>query len=99
MTNEILQRLKQIERWALLSAKNVLTIDDVTALTGLSKSTLYKMTCTHEIAYSKPNGKQIFFARADVEEWMQRNRVNAQQEAESIAAAFCINQASKGGAL
>lgn len=95
---DILQRLKQIEQWALLAAKTMLTIDDVAALTGLSKSTIYKMTSANEIAYSKPNGKQIYFARADVEEWQKHNRVNAQHEAESMAAAYCVGQASKGGA-
>lgn len=99
MEEEILQRLNTIERWAVLAAKNVLNIEDVSVLTGLSKSTVYKMTSNHEIPYYKPNGKQVFFDRAEVEAWMKQNRVGSVCDAESSAAAFCVGQGLKGGAL
>ena len=43
MTEELKEQLDRIERLTLLSAKNVLTLDDVSLLTGLSKSHLYKL--------------------------------------------------------
>lgn len=52
-------KINQILVYSLLAAKNVLTIEDVTLLTGLSKSYLYKLTCTKQIPYYRPNGKQI----------------------------------------
>ena len=57
MEREIIEQLNRIERNTLLAAKNVLTFDDVVALTGLSKSHLYKMTCSRQIPHYKPNGK------------------------------------------
>lgn len=74
----------------------MLTLEDVALLTGLSKSHLYKLTCTHQIPYYKPNGKQIYFDRGEVEAWMKQNRVATQQESDQQAAAYVVK---KGGAL
>ena len=45
MNKNILNQLDRIERNTQLAAKNVLTLEDVAVLTGLSKSHLYKLTC------------------------------------------------------
>ena len=82
------EKLNQILVYSLLAAKNVLTLEDVALLTGLSKSHLYRLTCTHQIPYYKPNGKQIYFDRAEIESWMKQNRVATQQEAEQAAIAY-----------
>lgn len=95
MEDFILIELAEIKRNTLLAAKNVLTLDDVVLLTGISKNHLYNLTCRKEIPYYRPRGKQIYFDRAEVEAWMKQNRVNTRHEAESNAAAYC---AGKGGA-
>lgn len=79
-------RLEAIEQYSLLAAKTVLTLNDVALLTGLSKSHLYKMTCHKQIPYYRPNGKQLYFDRMEVEAWMRQNRVGSRQEAEQAAA-------------
>ena len=91
---EIIKRLDVIEHYTLLAAKNVLCFDDVVLLTGLSKSHLYKLTCSRQIPHYKPNGKHIYFDRKEVEAWMKQNRVNTALEAEQAAAAYIV----KGGA-
>lgn len=88
----ILNRLSSIENYSLLAAKKVLNIDDVAMLTGLSKSHLYKMTCRKEIPYYRPNGKQIYFDREEVEAWMKQNRVSTRQEAETTAASYMVRK-------
>ena len=92
--DEILEYLKKVETNRMLEAKKVINIDDVAALTGLSKSHLYKMTCRKEIPYYKPNGKLVYFDRAEVEAWMKQNRVNTAQEASQQAAKYVME---KGG--
>ena len=94
MEEIIMKQLADIRKFSLLAAKNVLDIDDVVALTGLSKSYIYKLTCRKEIPYYKPNGKLIYFDRQEVENWMKQNRVNSIAEAESAAALYV---AKKGG--
>lgn len=95
METFLLNVLDEIKRNTLLAAKNVLTLDDVAALTGLSRNHLYNLTHRKEIPYYRPRGKQIYFDRTEVEAWMKQNRVNTREEAESNAAAYC---AGKGGA-
>lgn len=89
---ELSEQLNRIERNSLLAAKNVLTFDDVALLTGLSKSHLYKLTSTHQIPYYKPSGKNIYFDRKEVEDWLRQNRANTEQEAQSGAAAFMARE-------
>lgn len=97
MEKEIIERLSAIENYSLLAAKRVLTLSDVSVLTGLSKSHLYKMTCTHQIPYYRPNGKQIYFDREEVEAWMKRGRVATIEESERQAAVYMANGKRKGG--
>ena len=91
---EILDKLKVVEIYTRLGAKNVLCFDDVALLTGLSKSHLYKLTCTRQIPHYKPSGKLIFFDRTEVEAWMKQNKVLTQVEAEQQAVAYVVK---KGG--
>lgn len=92
-------KINKILIYSLLAAKNVLTLEDVALLTGLSKSHLYRLTCTRQIPYYKPNGKQIYFDRGEIENWMKQNRVMTQQEAEQQAAAYVMTGKQKGGAI
>ena len=86
----ILMRLEAIERYSLLAAKNVLTIDDAAVLTGLSKSHLYKLTCSKQIPFYRPNGKLVYFDRQELEGWLKQNRVNTTAEAEQAALTYVM---------
>lgn len=91
---EILERLKRIEYNSLLAAKNVLTINDVAMLTNMSRSYLYQLTCKNQIPFYRPNGKQIYFDKAEIENWLKQNRVSTVKENESMAESYCME---KGG--
>lgn len=84
--NEALSRQKD---------KKVLTIDEVAALTGLSKSTLYKMTSSRQIPHYKPTSRLLYFLREDVEAWMLQCRIATSEELETEAANY--NAQKKGG--
>jgi excisionase family DNA binding protein len=90
MEEKIMAELVEIKSLTLLASKNVLTIDDVSLLTGISKSTLYKMTCKKLLPHYKPNSKLLFFNRQEIEEWAQQNRVMSQQEAEQKALTYSV---------
>ena len=89
------EKINQILVYTLLAAKNVLTLDDVSLLTGLSKSQLYKLTCNHQIPHYKPNGKQLYFDRAEIEAWMKRGKVNTIDESEQMAAVYLAKASRK----
>lgn len=94
MEERILDELAAIKTYSLLAAKNVLNFEDAIAITGLSRSHLYKLTCTHQIPHYKPNGKFIYFDRAELEAWMKQNRVATQLEAEQQAINYVVRRGS-----
>lgn len=96
-TNEIIKRLEVIECNTLLAAKKVLTLEDVSVLTGLSRSHLYKLTCRKDIPHYRPTGKFLYFDRAEVEAWMKRGRVATNDEVEQKAINYVV-AGQKGGA-
>jgi len=77
-------RLQNIEE-LLLTQKTVLKLDEVTLLTGLSKSYLYKLTSTGGIPCYKPQGKHIYFKKTEVEDWLLQNRKLTTVEIDEMA--------------
>lgn len=73
--------------------KDVLTSDEAARYMGISKSYLYKLTMRGEVPHYKPMGKMCYFNRAELEDWLQRNRVSSDIEISQQAAAYCM----KGG--
>lgn len=95
MSDEILFRLENIERMTMLAAKNVLNLEDASFITGISKSSLYKMTSSREIPHYK-NKKYLYFDRKELEDWMKLNRVQTKAEAEQQAINYVVTK-EKGG--
>lgn len=81
---------------AVLSNKTVLTIDEASAYTGLSVSSIYKLTSTQEIPHYKPRGKMLYFDRAELDSWLLQRRVKTTTEIDTAAADHVAS--AKGGA-
>ena len=89
------ERLSNIEA-LLLSQKTVLNFVEVAAYTGLSKSYLYKLTSNGGIPCYKPQGKQIYFSKLEIDQWLLQNRKATNDELDSQA--NTIVTLKKGGA-
>ncbi len=95
---EILNKLNRLEALTLMGVKNVLTLDEVCLLTGLAKSTVYKMTANRIIPhYHAEGGKHLYFKKDEVEDWLTRNRVSSQTEDEQRAVNEYFTKRQKGG--
>ena len=80
MEQQILSELKEIKKLILLSAKNVLNLDDVCMLTNLSKSHIYKLTYMKQIPYWKSNGgKFILFDKKEIENWLLHTKIEIEK--------------------
>lgn len=93
---ELQEQLTRIEAYAKLGAKNVLDLEEVAMLTGLSKWSIYQLTSKKQIPHYKPNGRLVYFDKKEVEDWLRQNRQGTQLEAEQQAVAYTIK---KGGTL
>lgn len=80
-----MQRLDRIEQYAILGAKEVLTINEAALLLGMVPDTVRKMARKHEFPSYKPSKKTMYFKKSDLEEWMLRGRESSSAEVESEA--------------
>ena len=71
-----------------MASKRVLTLEDVSLISGFSMSYLYKLTSTHQIPHYKPNGKNIFFDRDEIEEWLKQNKVETDEAIDRRATTY-----------
>ncbi|MBC5834340.1 helix-turn-helix domain-containing protein [Flavobacterium sp. F372] len=92
---EIRTKLKSIEQLLTaqsLTNKSIFNIDEVATYTGLSKLYLYKLTSKNDIPHYKPNGKNIFFNKAEIDNWLLRNRQSTNEEINAEAINYSVNK-------
>lgn len=91
MTQEELDKLAAaIGENVLLAQKEVLTLDEAAQYTGMTKSSLYKLTSKKKIPHYKPNGKNCFFRRTELEDWLTTNPVATEADLNGRAQAYCM---------
>ena len=97
MSKEDLQKVvEMVADKTIFCTKEVLTSDEAAKYMGISKSYLYKLTMKREIPHYKPMGKVVYFNRAELEEWLQNNRITTASEISQKAQGYCMK---KGGTL
>lgn len=90
MEDFIKDKLERIEKLSLLAAKNVLTVEDVAILMGVSTFYVYQLTHKNKIPYYKPNGKNIYFEKKEIEQWMCRGRVPSKEDIDDQARKYVL---------
>jgi excisionase family DNA binding protein len=101
--DNILERLTAIERkldeLAALNKelaalnKETLNLKEAARYLNMSCSHLYKLTSAKEIPHYKPRGKQVFFERKELDQWLLQNRQKTKAEIEQAAIDYVV----KGG--
>ena len=70
METSIEKRVAELENLVFLS-KNVLSFDEASKFLNLSKSYLYKLTSGNLIPHYKPQGKMLYFEKAELEAYVK----------------------------
>tara|TARA_B100000214_G_scaffold361046_1_gene324040 strand:- start:72 stop:380 length:309 start_codon:yes stop_codon:yes gene_type:complete len=81
---ELTIKIERIEK-LLLTQKNVLNFSEVKLYTNLSESYLYELTSSGGIPCYKPNGKQLYFKKQEIEDWLLSNRKATNIELDELA--------------
>lgn len=81
------EQLDRIERLVRVSAKEVLNVEEVALMLGVSKSRIYHLVSSREIPHYK-NGKNVLFKKSEIEEWQLRDRIPTNEEIDSKAATY-----------
>ena len=86
---ELLSHLENVEKIAY-AAKEFLNLQ-------VSTGYVYKLTMQKELTVYKPNGKNIFILRDDLNRWIKRNPCfsNAEIERQANVIAYTLGQKSK----
>jgi predicted DNA-binding transcriptional regulator AlpA len=67
-------RLARIEQ-GILAQKTVFTFKDFCRYTGISESWGYKLTSQRAVPHYSPNGKTLYFEKAQIDKWLLQNPV------------------------
>lgn len=81
------EQLDRIERLVRVGAKEVLNVEEVALMLGVSKSRIYHLVSSREIPHYK-NGKNVLFKKSEIEEWQLRDRIPTNEEIDSKAATY-----------
>jgi len=74
MNKTLETRVEELEKMVFMN-KNVLSFEEASRFLNLSKSYLYKLTSGNLIPHYKPQGKMLYFEKAELEAWLRQNPV------------------------
>lgn len=63
-----------------LTQKPFMTTKELSRYLGLTPAYIRKMTCNREIPHYKPLGKNLYFSREEIDEWILQSRVSTAEE-------------------
>ena len=79
-----LHEIKSLVEQGALNNKEIWTSADFMKYTGLSYSTLTKLTSTGEISYYKPTNGKLFFLKSEILNWIKNCRIFSNQDADNL---------------
>ena len=91
-TQNVLDKLTVIESLLVATQPKPLTLKEAAEFLDFSRSYLYRLTSQGRIPCYKPEGKRVYFDRAELVDWLKRNRNRTQEETEEKAASYIVNQ-------
>lgn len=83
-------QLNRIEEILKFQNAEPMSFESACTHLNISKSYLYKLTCKNKIPFYKPNGKKIYFEKAELNKWLLKNRVKPESEIEQIAVDYTL---------
>src|SRR5574344_513334 len=96
--DEILKTLTSIEQKLTeqnLLQKEIFTFAEACLYLDLSSSHLYKLTSGNAIPCYCPQGKKLYFRRAELDAWLTSRRNNTAGEVEQQAADYIVRQGGR----
>lgn len=96
--DELLNEIREVKRLLLeqtLLKKEVLNFSEAAQYLDISESHLYKLTSRKQVPHYCPQGKRLYFNRAELDRWLQQNRQITDMEIEQQASDYIIQNRRK----
>ena len=90
-TKNMFDKLTSIESLLVATQPKPLTLKEAAEFLDFSRSYLYRLTSQGRIPCYKPEGKRVYFDRAELVNWLKRNRIRPQEKTEETAASYIVN--------
>ncbi|NIK91167.1 helix-turn-helix domain-containing protein [Mangrovimonas sp. CR14] len=93
-TSLLLKEIKSLRKEvknSTLFRKRIYTLKEASIVLGISYSQIQKLVSSKQIPYSKPTGKLIFIRRRDLEKFVMKNRIESEDEMDTIIADRILN--------
>ena len=90
-TKNMFDKLTSIESLLVATQPKPLTLKEAAEFLDFSRSYLYRLTSQGRIPCYKPEGKRVYFDRAELVNWLKRNRIRPQEKIEETAASYIVN--------
>ena len=81
-TKNVFDKLTAIESLLVATQPKPLTLKEAAEFLDFSRSYLYRLTSQGRVPCYKPEGKRVYFDRAELVNWLKRNRIRPQEEDE-----------------
>jgi excisionase family DNA binding protein len=99
-TDVIIQKLQKLEAdlsELKLLKKDVLSFNEACIYLDISASCLYKLTSKVQIPHYCPNGKKLYFKRAELDGWLLQNHKTEsdKEEIDKFVANYLIKNAKR----
>ena len=96
--DEILTKLTNLENLIKKGqTEKPLTLNEGAQYLDISKSYLYKLTSANKIPHWKPQGKRVYFTKAELDSWILRNPVKTTTDIEQEADDYVVNGGKRDG--
>ena len=89
-TKNVFDKLTAIESLLVATQPKPLTFKEAAEFLDFSRSYLYRLTSQGRVPCYKPEGKRVYFDRAELVNWLKRNRIRPQEEIEETAASYIV---------
>lgn len=93
MNKTLETRIEELEQMVFMN-KNVLSFEEASRFLNLSKSYLYKLTSGNLIPHYKPQGKMLYFEKAELEAWLRQNPVKTAAQINQEAQRYIMSSKS-----
>ena len=92
-TKNVFDKLTAIETLLLDTQQpnKPLNLMEAAEFLDFSRSYLYRLTSQGRVLCYKPEGKRVYFDRAELVNWLKRNRIRPQEEIAEEAATYIVN--------
>ena len=97
MQDIIIEKLTTIENLLKGQTEKPLNFDEAARYLDVSKSHLYKLTSTNKIPHWKPQGKRVYFTKAELDSWLLRNPVKTTADIDQEANDYLVVRSGKRG--